>query len=282
MDRAIAFQAQTWTRDLRNLDSEDMEGGTGVAVRIGPRHFLATAAHVIKGSHRIEVVRRSGEDPIGFDFRNAFWTGPELDVGLLELSEGQAGRIGEFVGEKNILTRFDQGFAHNVIVSGFPARTHRRIARDSIGAVGCTERSATLPLTDWPKEMPERPPVSGRDVFVPYPENQNVQVTGPGIDHHAVPAIPMVPPHPRGMSGGGIWLEIFGRRESGIHHPYLQLIGVQVAFVTPSRLLRGTLIQHWLDLVAEHYPDLRSDIARIKNRKDLVIQDPGSARADVT
>ena len=270
MYHATTSQAQNRTWDLRDRDDPKLDGATGVAVKIGSRCFLATAAHFLKKAPNIEIVRRQGRDPIGLDFRNAY-SEEQLDVGLLELSAGQAEKIRDFVEEKNIHTGLDQRTVHNVLVVGFPACEHHRVAQDLFEARGNTVQSCSVPLGQWPEGPPENPLIAGRDFLVEYPSVQDVQVTGPGINYDEAAAIPAEPPEPRGMSGGGIWLDIFAHRQAGIQFPHIQLIAIQVKFLRTSRLLRGTLIEHWLDLVAKSYPDLRDDVQRIKHRTDLDI-----------
>ncbi len=69
------------------------------------------------------------------------------------------------------------------------------------------------------------------------------------------------------MSGGGIWLLAIGEKvDSGLVLPGIQLLAIQTSWYDRSRMLRGTLVAKWLDLVAAEYPDLRDEIDQIQRR----------------
>jgi hypothetical protein len=69
-------------------------------------------------------------------------------------------------------------------------------------------------------------------------------------------------PQPIGMSGGGLWQRPKATGDDEIWSAdNLSLIGLQSSWLNTIGFLRSVQIIHWLRLVAEHFPDLRDELA---------------------
>lgn len=69
--------------------------------------------------------------------------------------------------------------------------------------------------------------------------------------------------HPKGMSGGGIWLANLIPHE-GIWSPdKMQLIGIEHASDNGKSYARGTQLQHWLRMLREDQPSLAASIDQL-------------------
>jgi hypothetical protein len=160
---AAIQQAGRWTWDL--VETKDgRSNGTGVAIALGKRRFIATAGHVISQGHSIEVVRRRGMSKVPMGFVNSRWD-EDPDVGLLELSTVQAAAIPDFLEEESLLPSLDQSQRHEVLVSGFPACLHRNLGSLATIAYPGNVLSDTIPASEWPSDLAP-PPCPGRDLFV--------------------------------------------------------------------------------------------------------------------
>jgi hypothetical protein len=68
-------------------------------------------------------------------------------------------------------------------------------------------------------------------------------------------------PHPRGVSGGGAWRDL-RHDEYAVESPErLELVAINTLWDKRTSVLFSTRIEHWLNLVAEDFPDTRSTIA---------------------
>ncbi len=262
---AAFSQAEQWS--VRLQDPEDPTGGgSATQVRLGDRYFLATARHVIEKAPRIELVRPRDQPKLS-DFINAAWQPGEqayADVGLLELPPNLAKTLGAFATKANILPGFDSKQEWDVIVSGFPGASHYQSPLGT-AFVGTTFYQATVPKKAWPTE-PVREPDPKNDIFVSYPKDMRAQMRASGSPFDSSASEPIKAPHPRGLSGCGIWL--VGEATVGnakVWRPHLQLIGLQNTNFKRLPLLRGTVIDMWLDLVRHQYPDLKSEIDSIES-----------------
>lgn len=262
--KAMCYQARRWTRDLRDLVNTRVNG-TGIAVRMGARRFLATAGHLVKESHPMQIVSREGESSIPTDFANAGWD-EGADVGFLELSQEQADMVGDFAGGENILCVWPRELPQSVIVVGYPEEMHFSPSPQVVASVLTQIQLITVPTPEWPDNL-DREPEQGRDLFLRLPEETYGQLAGPSVPHSGNAAVKGRTPRPHGMSGGGIWLLAIGEKvDSGLVLPGIQLLAIQTSWYDRSRMLRGTLVAKWLDLVAAEYPDLRDEIDQIQRR----------------
>ena len=264
-NKAMHYQAHNWT--LRLVDrTRPSTAGSAVPIKIGPRYFLATAAHVIPSGHKIETVPRPGEKCISiFSARQC---DVKADVGLLEVPSATVEDIGcRFLPEQRIFTRLDQKTEMPVMVVGYPGEYMRLIDKRPFAPNAAMELrrcdaftfpSVTLPLREWPSMGCD----TTRDLFISFdPENalhplhpSTAGVRSSVVHGHA--------PRIQGMSGGGIWLEHM-RTSGRIWQASALLIGLQVRVHPKEKWMRGTVIRKWLSLVAKNYPDLQENIAII-------------------
>ncbi|KKL72755.1 hypothetical protein LCGC14_2081730, partial [marine sediment metagenome] len=121
---------------------------------------------------------------------------------------------------------------------------------------------------DWPVANFEHQPTDTVDLFVRYDDRTKQDMMGSRMEPVTTSAGPQQTPHPRGMSGGGIWLFSYHiRPSSGVMQPNPQLIGLQCGFVTKRKLLRGVLVGCWLTLVERHYPELAGHVSCLRAKR---------------
>lgn len=260
---ALTLSIHRKTRPLKYLDDE--EAASSVSIALGSRYFLATAGHLLREQRPMMIVRKQGQDAIKLSqVRRVCWEDDPIDLGLIEMTRDQASRIEEFLGARDI--RITPPISDSVLVSGFPAANWHREGWFQV-ATGSTLSSVMVPLPKLPHGI-EPIPDDTRDLYVQHPERLRAQLVGPGfpVDEGTLRETPAI--HPGGLSGGGIWHPAFKRRgTNGVLYPAPELLAIQVGYFSEARLLRGVLIEHWLNLVGREYPDLREEIARIKGRK---------------
>ena len=190
--------------------------GTAIALRLGDRHLLATAAHNVKSIKYLRLVPRGcyRGDPlhpvrIGIGAEDTAW----IEV----CPRDAAGRI-DFLEPSDLAVETPAERSH-LLVHGFPAHG---IAPELIrgtrfqlsglqarGFAGAPEREGEL-LWIWGE--------AGSPVF-----------------------------HPTGLSGGGIWR----RRNDGSY----ALVGLVRAWHRPSRCLLGIPIERWLQIYAREHAE---------------------------
>lgn len=266
--QALVNQAEDRTRGLRDL--EDRSLATAVALSLGDRFFLATAGHVAEKSHRLALITETGELPLAVVNRGWRYNG-EIDVAFVEVAREQAGAITASVGPEGILTDLDQKRQHNVLVLGFPTDSYVRIPQ-GIGGMPFLCRTVTIPRAEWPRtwllENGQAIRLNAkRDIVVRYVDPHGEAVIRNRNTAVEVKNFRTPPPRPLGMSGCGMWLMCASEpKKSGLWRPNMQLIGLQHAAMIQGRLLRGTRIVHWLDLVAQSYPELAEHIKVAKRR----------------
>jgi hypothetical protein len=258
------------------IDLTTGANGTVVAVNIGSRYFLATAAHVIPASHDFKVVVRDSIDGV-YDFaaRNVH---PELDIGLLELLPKDIPRFHDtFVPANAIMVRSDQGAEYNVTVVGYPHKLIDQVDRrplspnETVEVHQCnafTFHSVALPLSEWPSSGTKTPPVPGIDIFIDFNPEDSVHLIDAKKSGDTPFKIAASAPHPAGVSGGGIWL-LQSSTSNTLWQPVAHLHAIQFGF-HPSGWLRGALIDTWLEVVDNNYPDLKSEIRQIRQRPNPV------------
>ncbi len=267
--KAITQQVQRYT--YRLIDRTDpTAGGTGIALKIGNRLFVATAGHVISKNHEYSLVLRNDvvHSISSFVARHI---DEHADVGLLEVAPDDCEYLLDGCASLvNVHTRPDRHAENSVIVGGYPGEYIVRTARAQITKDSDLEvqlcnslcyLSVTIPVRQWPTEGTNRKPEEGRDVFVDYdPGNMSVSLPNTvDID----PAASLQCPRLQGMSGSGIWL--LESKDDVIWRPNAKLIGIQYSVHQPNKWMRGSLIHTWLRLVAEQYPELSEQICSVDN-----------------
>lgn len=265
---SLAVAAYVRSRIARLHDATDPSGGgTAIKVRIGSRYFLATANHVIPPSHDVRVIIPGANGDAIASFAKCL-RAPEIDVASLELSPGDADSLGgTFAARDEFVTSVNHGLPFQVTVAGYPGALtatghtttklgNRRRVHDFRTV---TYRTNLVIIERWPIDA-ERPPNPHSDVFVDYdpsPESLRISPVDPSANPEKV-RLENLPPG--GLSGGGIWIEQVSNANSPVWQPSLRLAAIETSYYPRSKLLRGTLIGRWLELVAGHYPDLSNEI----------------------
>ena len=230
---------------LRGTDGR-IEVGSGVFVRIGERHFVATAAHNIAGipDTRIGLVHHeqahSGYG--GFVRRSPdVHEGYSIDVGFLELGADLLDRCQkEFLPITRIRPYCGHVDPEGAYVLGYPA------------AASELEFPATVGLGGVGSAMLTRKPDDFEDVDA----DADIILSYSGDVYDPDTGVVGKPSPPEGLSGGGIWA-IPGMVNSKVWSAeQLRLIGIQNRWRRRSEILLGTQIQHWLALIRSHYPAL--------------------------
>jgi hypothetical protein len=257
--KAIVTHLNSRCVGIITFENEKPAYGSGVCVVIGENYFVATAAHVIQGCTKedittihtrtpsnkktpiISIGSNGGEDDI-------------VDVGYLEIDPKYAKSMGkEFVD----LSRLDPDHSELpndlVAVYGCPEELinkdllqRKGIRIQPIGYVTITKaQSEVTKLSSYFST-----PSQKHDIYLEYPEEGNTLDTG-------MPSEKM--PETLGMSGGGIWSTNVNSVGSWVADN-CKLIAIQRSWNSGARFLRGTQIQHWLQLIKANFPILASQI----------------------
>jgi hypothetical protein len=255
--QALYEQARRFT--YRLIDRTDASGGgTAVAVKLSEDFFLATVKHVVDNDHRIEVLVRDSVAISISDFKKRFLHN-EADVALLELDTSDASCF-EFANETCMKRELNMKTELPVIVVGYPGQfirpSKRALLNDNTeisirGVNPLTFRSVLLPWSERPRDGIDPPLVYERDLVVDFnPEHQLKKLEPRSAGTEAV-IIDGAPPHPQGLSGGGIWLAQVSEK-NGLRIPDIRLIGLQTSYYKKSGWLRGIRIGVWLDILSSN------------------------------
>lgn len=245
--------------------------GTAVAIQLGQRFFLATAAHVIQGSdHTIKAIVRNRTVPHVANF-DAIHCDQQSDVGLLEISPLHSNHFA-FLTRDRLCERMGTNDYPPTMVVGFPVQLRHTLPPESIGRgavlqlILCntlTYHTRILPSSYWPTEgLPDensipQPLIEERDMLIDFEPEQEVRPFTPQSAGRVNAAVECPTLDPHGMSGGGIWLAQVGMGSQNVSYPDAPLIGLQVGWHQTRNWLHGIRIGAWLDLVREEYPDLK-------------------------
>jgi len=225
------------------------DGGSGVAVQIGPRRFIAVANHVlVVPDERLTLLAldHSGWVAPGGIVRRVANSDLLVDVALLEIDGATAERLGcHFFPLARIRPWSGRlPVPAYVMLHGFPGALRERDAGGlgvRAGAQGFATVTVRTPMHHTPKP--------DLHLYCEYPETwtrAQGQVSAPS----AV-----------GYSGSGIWLlNYLDGKLWGPEH--CELIAIQTDWQVTQRWIRGTEIQHVLKLIAAAYDDLRPLIER--------------------
>lgn len=238
------------------LDTDNgYEPGTGTLISIGPRLFIATAAHVIPLNPNGRLFATSGKwknpEKGMLEFLR-YRRSKECDVGYLELNPDVAC---EFLDKEgcSLGSVADLGPGRSaqqsvlVGVSRSLIKVHERHGWRllDVGVVGYSSNVAGVDELD---ELDPHPPFEpSSDVILDYRfEDCRRFDTWEKI----------APPQPNGMSGGGIWDMGFDRTimwDTG----KARLFGIQHSYDPKRGYIRATQIIHWVRLLYEDYDELR-------------------------
>lgn len=233
---------------ISRLGREDADLGSGTCIRIGGRHLIATAAHVIRG-YSLEdlwiVHRRHPSDTqlrlIGRGCEGGGRNDP-VDVGWLEIDPKSVSTMSkEFVSLEQLKPNCGHlGSGELAYLHGNPtervskeALERRQVRVQPVGCMTNTEPATSRNLDP------------GTDIVLAYPDRVERLLDGTVIE---VPDAP-------GFSGGSIWT--MNVNASGVWSTAsCKLIGIEHAWTRATRWVRGTQIQHWMTLVAKDLPEL--------------------------
>jgi hypothetical protein len=235
--------------------------GSGTCVRIGERYLIATASHVVRDHQEARIAptdifivtdreKRMASERVPIKGIGSRGGGQfdDVDVGWLELEPAVATKLArDWVTIEQFRLRVAELPSDMTFVYGCPAELideDRMNERFHIHVRPFGYASGTLDGT----ERPNRGTLA-HDLFVYYSLDGNRSTDG----------VPAMAPHPHGLSGCAIWA-LDANRE-GLWTPQnAKLIGIEHSWLKKENWIRGTQIQHWLELVRDDIPTLRTAI----------------------
>ena len=270
--QAIAEQDRRHTYCLIDQTS-NTKIGTCIAIKLGERYFLASAAHVIQNADNLQVLIRDQVTlSISDSIARHYDTG--LDLGLIEIPPSDS-HCFEFLSQNVLGTTISDEQEIPVMVMGFPSQFCQPLKEIDLTTelttriIGCgtlTFNTVLLHKSEWPKEgLPDengnyRPLIESRDILIDYHPKSEVKPFTPKTAGTNNPSVECLSLDPHGISGGGIWFSQMAQKPTGVQFPDARLIGLQLGWHREKNLLRGIRIEAWLDFVRENYPDLKNVI----------------------
>ena len=253
------------------LNGQSWLCATGVLLRVQDKHFILSAAHVYDNWDGLIPLNITDGVPghdifmIGDVTLRRFQTNhPEnrllddpIDVSVCDISAAAANRIlgggrFRFLELEEVEPWAELDMRDWFMVFGFPGELNKeKIAPNTLASNACA--FATFLYGGERGHIPWRP--IDRDVgrMMDYGSATTRNDEGEFA----------APPHPRGMSGGGIWrIAENGDDMSGWGEKKLKLIGIQNAVYEPEQVLRGTRILHALGFIYRGHADLRPEFER--------------------
>jgi len=234
---------------------DDVEIGTAVAVKLGGRPFLATAAHLIKGKSSIKVLLRNQQRQYISDFAAQYCIG-DTDVAFLEPLSKDCDKL-EFVSEDRLWLDNEPETGLSALVVGYPSQLLARapemeLTNEFLISVVCCQAltffSNILPETEWPPNGLAESLVHGHDLLIDYDPEHKLTPFGPQTAGSSNAAIACSSLAPQGMSGGGIWLARISESSTGLQCPDAHLVGLQLGWYCGKKLLHGLRIKAWIEL----------------------------------
>ncbi len=110
------------------------------------------------------------------------------------------------------------------------------------------ESTVAYTMMAAPGEIPSEAPLQAHELGLEYPprDERNRPMT--------------VAPRPHGMSGGGVWWHPRHDEALVTTPERLRLVAVTTKWNQDASILVATKVEHWLSLVAEDFPDTRTDV----------------------
>jgi hypothetical protein len=252
------------TKDHDDPASGKWEIFSGTLLEVGDRLLVATASHCVKLATAPTRYWILGDHPCfksdGVPSVVAAWNTPgdSPDVGILELDRSNWQRFSSKSPCSLARVRIVRTGRSNRSVSliGSPGQCVEVETRDNAKGLKAVVISySTLPLeqSEWSKVVINSPADGTVDIILDYPA---------GSDHtiRLDTGVPIELPNPKGMSGGGLWDQGFGIKgpDTIWSHDDAFLFGIQSAWHATRRYVCAVQIIHWLRLVHQYYPQLRS------------------------
>ena len=215
---------------------------SGTLVTVGGHYFICTAAHCIKDADIDQIVPVLSKQPsrervllLDYGYRGG-GDHDELDVGWIEVNQRHPDLARyHFVPVGQMERGVSEIRGDMAVLSGCPVET----VREDLALRGHYQLrvmhyvTVTKAMTAWPDTCrPEN------DIVLEYPDHDNV------LEENAPSELPDAP----GISGGGIWA--LNLNSAGLWSPdRMRLIGVEHCWSERRRYVRGSQLQHWLDMV---------------------------------
>jgi hypothetical protein len=258
---------------------------SGTLVTIEGRLFVATAGHTIPvGATMVEfiggnVVRIHASDEKAPGRRE--WSGSRsvqvlngakhssYDVGFLELRmDALEILMREAILLAGLCLRPLQ-YGRTAFLFGFPSalESETEMTRSArlLHSSSMTYPNPVLAPEEWPTTPAnDRSPDENVDCFLRYSRNDpNMEMIPLGGQTTRLPVdLPDQLPKVFGMSGGGFWQRWTSMSTAELWFPCdYQLFAIQSSWNETQRYVRGIQIRHWLDLLAEKCPELKSAIS---------------------
>ena len=247
-------------------EDEIIPQGSGTCVRIGDHFFIATAAHVFRDLQHNEIYDDDlwivhSQQPT-LDRPAIIATGLEgggnydpVDVAWIELDHVTANGMNKtFLTLDRIRSRVDHAGDDLIALNGYPGSFTLESDDGTVFAQSMSFVGGTIPPKDWPESEFEDLHCIAEDYFLlaAFPPEGNYLVTG---QHYQVP-------DPHGMSGGGLWQipanptkpeEVWSTKQA-------RLVGINLEWKQDNPWVVANQMQHWLQLVAEDFPDITEEI----------------------
>lgn len=251
-----------WQKKIKRL----AVAGTGVLLRVGDRHFLLSAAHVLDlGFHLkmpmaiqpsldsvppipLNFVGRKSSDPSSGmeendpDLRDS----DPLDISLAELTPDTADKLAirhRFL-TLNDVDPLPPRIADGMYVFGYPSA----LAKPGQGDVDLENWPLGYVTTVLQHEPDQRD--KNKEILLYFP-----------LESRDLKGTKIEAPPPDGLSGCGIWrLSRAPVRPAASRLDDMRLVGIQHRWRSSGRYLIGTGVKHILDFLWGCYPDLRSSL----------------------
>ena len=238
-------------------DPDRLEIGSAVAIQIGRYSLLATAAHNVKGLNprQIEVISagrlNASRLPVSRIGIHQLSEIEKVDVAWMELDISACDKPGIS------LVRLDQiGVLPSTcepqacFVQGYPAEVVVKPSSSAECPLVESDGFLTLSIPSNRRRTPHRPHV---DIAVEYPPHDG------SLDSAGVPG-------PPGISGGGFWL--FPRFENCLiwAPDGARLLGIARGWWRNEKEFLATRMERWLEMVAEDFPDIGTEVRDTKAR----------------
>jgi hypothetical protein len=227
---------------LSREEREHPELFSGTLVTVGGRYFICAAAHSIKGADIGQIVpvvakRLTGERVLllGHGYRGG-GDHDDLDIGWIEVDQRHPDLAAyHFVPVGQMVRGVSEIRGDMAVLSGCPQETVPRdlALRGHYQLRAMHYVTVTKAMAEWPATCrPEN------DIVLDYPDHDNVLQGN----------VPFDLPDAPGISGGGIWA--LNLNSAGLWSPErMRLIGVEHSWNVQRRYVRGSQLQHWLDMV---------------------------------
>jgi hypothetical protein len=233
---------------------EQLQGiGTGFCIEIAGTFLIATAAHLFRDTHLSQIVvvgseRRTDRSPRLLDFGiRGGGDYDALDVAWIRLDPRAAQRIGKTFMSLDRLDSRPTDRDAIVYIYGFP--WDRRQEREFNGRPWHLVNAIGY-LTKAGVGAGARDPSPENDMFLDWPDDVNEEAPTGWLKRA---------PDAPGLSGGAIWS--VNSKAGALWSPdAAKVVAAQHSWARNARWLRGTLIRHWLQMVAEDLPELAAHI----------------------